>query len=177
MTVKASPVERAGPSPLKIGVYDDFLTKEELDYTIAYTNDKEWAIQKSDYTGRLGAEFLQLHVEHEEYFNTHIFNRIKEKIDGDLNVSEIYFNGQWPGRDGSFHTDNVTLTVLIYIQSYVPEWGGFIQFMDSDDPRSQIILPPFQNRMVMFPGDLLHKPYAFAHQVCPMRISLAYKLE
>ena len=174
---KISPTISKGPSLLKVAVFDDFLPPDDLVYILDYTNEKEWEIQKSDYTGRLGSEFLQLHVEDEEYFNTYIFNKIKEKIDGDgLSVKEIYFNGQWPGRDGSFHTDDVTLTALIYIQAYVPEWGGFIQFMEKDNCRSQIILPPIQNRMIIFPGDLLHKPYAFSHQVCPMRISLAYKL-
>lgn len=157
---------------MKIKIFDNFLKETELSYINNFTNNKKWVIQISSKDGDL--EFLYLDVSHEKFFNSYLFNEIKKKLDHEYVLEKIYFNGQWPGRDGSFHKDPCKLTALFYVNPYNPEWGGFTQFLIS--PTEQYIIPPIQNRLITFPGDIAHKAYSYSNQNCPMRISLAYKL-
>ena len=102
------------------------------------------------------------------------FEKITEK---DYVIQEIYFNGQWPGRDGIFHTDDCDFTTLLYVSDYDPEWGGFTHFINSNNPKDHLAIPPITNRLVIFPSHIRHKAYSFCSQHCPMRISLTFKLD
>jgi len=92
-------------------------------------------------------------------------------------IKDIYFNGQWPGRDGIFHIDECDFTVLLYVSDYDPEWGGFTHFINSNNPKDHLAIPPITNRLVIFPSHIRHKAYSFCSQDCPMRISLTFKLD
>ena len=101
-------------------------------------------------------------------FYKNLFKKIKKKI-GKHSLGRVYFNGQSYGQDGSFHVDNCDKTVLIYVSPYDWEWGGFTQVGEE-------IIAPITGRMIAFDGMTPHKGFSFSRQACPMRISLAYKL-
>jgi hypothetical protein len=157
-----------------VKIYDNFLKDEELSYIIQFLNTSKWGMQRSDATNKSHGSFLKLKVTEEEYFNTYLLNRIFDVVGSKYDLATTYFNGQWFGQDGNFHQDGVPLSCLIYINQYDSDWGGFTQFKKSE--QEQFIVPPIQRRLVIFPGDITHKAYAYSKQTCPMRISLAYKL-
>tara|TARA_B100000927_G_scaffold291709_1_gene295980 strand:+ start:4610 stop:5077 length:468 start_codon:yes stop_codon:yes gene_type:complete len=151
--------------------YDNFLDPKDLERVVNDTDDVSWRIQSSNGSGN---DFLHYDVSDREYYNKHLWGQLRPILDGDYKVDEIYFNGQWPGRDGSLHIDNCVRTVLLYVNPSRPEWGGFTQLISGDE---QIIIPPVQNRLIVFDGNIQHKGYAFSNQNCPMRITLAFKLK
>ncbi len=156
-----------------IEIYENFLSFDELREISDYVKKIEhWTIQKS--TSEHVNEFLMHDVSDNNYFNTKIFNKIQKLLNKSYKIERIYFNGQWPNRNGDLHQDGCEKTALIYISEYYPNWGGFTQFVFSS--KKEFIISPIQNRLVIFPGMLIHKGYSFCDQNCPMRISLAYKL-
>lgn len=157
-----------------IKIYDDFLKDGELSHIIKFLNSAKWGMQRSEAHNKSHGSFLKLKVTEEEYFNSYLLSRILDVIGSNRKLAAVYFNGQWFGQDGNFHIDGVPLSCLIYINQYDPDWGGFTQFKKSE--REQFIVPPIQRRLVVFPGNIMHKAYAYSRQTCPMRISLAYKL-
>ena len=66
------------------------------------------------------------------------------------------------------------MTVLLYCSSYQYGWGGFTEIMTS--PTEPTLIHPLENRLCIFNGRIKHKGYSFSYQHCPMRKSLAYKL-
>ena len=52
-------------------------------------------------------------------------------------------------------------------------WGGFTEIMTEPQPT---LVHPIQNRLVIFPGNIYHKAYSFAYQDCPLRVTLAFKI-
>ena len=155
-----------------IKIFEDFLSKEDIDLVYNYSKRiKSWNIQTS--TRNSFQEFLYHEVTSDEYFNLYLCEKVKEKLEFNYELERIYFNGQWFARNGDFHTDDTSVTVLIYISKYQFGWGGFTEFILSDN--ENLIISPIQNRMICFPGNIMHKAYSFAYQDCPMRVSLAYK--
>ena len=112
--------------------------------------------------------FLYYTPSREDKIYDHISKKIENNI-GKHSIGRVYFNGQSYGQDGSFHVDNCDKTVLIYVSPYEWEWGGFTQVGEE-------IIAPITGRMIAFDGMTLHKGFSFSRQTCPMRISLAYKL-
>ena len=163
---------------MEIKIIDNFLDKIDLKRVINSTDEKSWVILKSYVNKEDHLQFLYLDVTDEEFFNKYLFKQIEKHLDKKYDIGRIYFNGQWPGRDGGFHTDDneeTKMSVLFYVGEYKLGWGGFTEILTS--PTEQKVIAPLQNRLVIFPGgDLMHKAYSFSHQSCPMRVSLAYKL-
>lgn len=156
-----------------ITIYDNFLPLDQFQSLINYVNNiNYWAIQKS--SRRSKNQFLIHDVSDNEYFNVFIFRYIQNILKKEYKIERIYFNGQWPNRNGDIHVDGCEKTALIYVSEYYHNWGGFTQFVFDDN--QELIISPVQNRLVLFPGMIMHKGYAFCNQECPMRISLAYKL-
>lgn len=156
----------------EVKIFDNFLSKEDLTLIHNYVKRvNSWDIQTS--TRNSPNEFLYYDVSNEKYFNTYLCEKIKEKLENNYNLERIYFNGQWFARNGDFHVDGTSITVLIYISEYQFGWGGFTEFILSDN--ENLVVSPIQNRMICFSGSITHKAYSFAHQDCPMRISLSYK--
>ena len=158
----------------EVKVIDNFLSEEEHVDISNYVNGIRWTMQVSN-TNTPGLHFLYGDVCNVDYFNTHLFRGVKSATGMNVKVSQVYFNGQWPGREGEFHRDPCDLTALIYVSKCKPQWGGFTQIL-LDDGR-EVVVSPKERRMIIFPGKCLHKGYAFSYQSCPMRVSLAYKLD
>ena len=156
-----------------VKVIDEFLTKKEMKEVWEFINNMSWTTQFS-FPGKSVISFLKSDVTDVEYFNSYLFNRIKDILNIDVKLNTVYFNGQWNGHEGCFHIDHCDVTSLIYLSRYEPHWGGFTQTFLSDD--KEVIVSPHQGRMMSFPGNCPHKGYSFSYQDCPIRISLAYKM-
>ena len=151
---------------------DNFLDKIDFKKVVDRTIDALWGVQRSDPINKENMDFLYLDVSNEEFYNKYLFDKVKQHLDGEYKLERIYFNGQWAGREGNFHNDGCDITVLFYVSDYEYGWGGFTEIMTP----SPTIIHPLANRLLIFPGRIMHKGYSFSYQSCPMRISLAFKL-
>jgi hypothetical protein len=90
-------------------VVDDFLNQSEFDKVSSYITDHNvpWIHQSSGENE--GLWFLFHDCTGKKFYNTVIFERIKNITEKDYVIKDIYFNGQWPGRDGIFHIDECDL--------------------------------------------------------------------
>ena len=158
-------------------IVDDFLNQSEFYDVSSYisSSDVPWIHQSSG--EKKGLWFLFHDCTEKKFYNTVIFEKIKKITEKDYVIQDIYFNGQWPGRDGDFHIDECDFTILLYVSDYDPEWGGFTHFINSNNPKDHLAIPPITNRLVIFPSHIKHKAYSFCSQDCPMRISLTFKLD
>ena len=166
---------------MPIQVFNNFLTEKETQnlYDYAYSS-KNWQFQTSSgKTNLTSTPFLYLNIAKEEtFFHKTIFERIKKLINETVLLHRVYINGQSPGCNGTFHIDGCDKTVLIYLSPYDIEWGGFTEFIlneNGDHPEIKCVAP-FTSSMVIFDGNISHKAYSFSYQHCPIRYSLAYKL-
>lgn len=157
-----------------VRIVDKFLNRSDFNSVANYIADMKWQMQCSNLQ-RGELMFLYEEVTDQEFFNTYLCNKIRKELNINNQLERIYFNGQWPGREGSFHVDNCDKTVLIYISDYHEEWGGFLHIKSPKD--NEHIISPIQNRMVVFPGNWRHKAFSYSFQNAPMRISLAYKFK
>ena len=157
----------------EVKVVNEFLTEKDLKDIWDYIYDMSWSTHRS-VSGVSVIEFLDSDVSDVEYFNSYLFERIKDSLGVNVKLDRVYFNGQWHGREGDLHIDDCDITTLLYLSPYQPQWGGFTQILLFDG--KEVIVSPYQGRMMSFPGNCPHKGYSFAYQECPMRISLAYKM-
>ena len=162
----------------RIIVYDNFLSDGDLDniFLSLEENEDKWRLDhKSSSKIKNSNEFGQLIVSDISYFNEYLFNKIKKYLNiNQCEIERIYFNGQLPHKHGHFHTDGCDFTVLIYVSKYDQEWGGFTQIKIPEEGYK--FITPIQKRMVLFPGNWIHKGFSYSYDFCPMRLSLAYKL-
>jgi len=149
----------------KTKIVDNFLNSEEINYL--QQCPKAWDIQVSDITNPKCLQFLYYAPPIDKFYK-HLFEKLKKEI-GQYSAIRMYFNGQSYGMDGSFHSDNCDKTALIYVSPYDREWGGFTQIGEE-------IIAPVTGRMIIFDGMTPHKAFPFSRQACPMRITLAFKL-
>ena len=158
---------------MEVKIVEDFLESSDFDkVTERLQYPASWRMQSSD--GEDGSQqFLYLDVSEEKYFNTYIFKQIKKHLDGEYKLERIYFNGQWSGRESILHGDGCDVTVLLYCSPYQYGWGGFTEIFTAEGPMT---VHPFPNRLVIFPGNNMHKGYSFSYQSCPMRVTLAFKI-
>ena len=159
---------------MDVKIIDNFLDRIDFKKVCEFANNKEWTIQQSDHNTKGNAHFLMYMVSNNEFFSTYLFNLIEKQLDSDYELQRVYYNGQWSGREGDFHDDGCDITALLYVSEYQYGWGGFTEIMTS--PTEPTLIHPLQNRLVIFPGRVMHKAYSFSYQTCPSRISLAFKL-
>tara|TARA_B100000131_G_C17672984_1_gene433210 strand:- start:24 stop:509 length:486 start_codon:yes stop_codon:yes gene_type:complete len=155
----------------EIKIVDNFLDQKDIQKIT--TNNLTWNLQTSN-LGKGELTFLMSEKTDDKFFNTCLFDKVVDKLDkGSYELERVYFNGQWNGREGSIHSDNCDITVLIYTSNYEYGWGGFTEIMTEPEPT---LVYPIPNRLVIFPGNILHKAYSFAYQYCPIRTTLAFKI-
>ncbi len=155
----------------QIKIVDNFLDRKDIQKITS--NDLAWKLQTSN-RGKGELTFLSSSKKGDEFYNTYLFDKVVEKLEeGYYRLENVYFNGQWNGREGSLHSDNCDITALIYMSQYEYGWGGFTEIMTEPEPT---LVYPIPNRLVIFPGNILNKGYSFAYQYCPIRTTLAFKI-
>ena len=115
---------------MDIKIVDNFLDRIDLkkvQQRLEYP--AKWKVQRSDPTKKEHLEFIMLDVSNEEFYNKYLFDKVKQHLDGEYKLDRVYFNGQWSGREGSFHNDLCDITVLFYVSDYEYGWGGFTEVM------------------------------------------------
>ena len=154
----------------EIRIVDNFLNEE--DYEEINDGNISWIVQTS--STDCNCEFLYSEVDDIPFFSTYLLDKVIEELDsGGYSMDKIYFNGHWNGREGTLHYDPCDITALLYTGTYEYGWGGFTEIMTEPEPT---LIHPIPNRLVIFPGNIHHKAYSFAYQDCPLRVTLAFKI-
>ncbi len=161
----------------KIQVLENFISLDQLKRIRTTIENGAWMTHRSTHEGN---EFLNMDVTDDPYYNTELLKHINSTLNTNYTLGRVYFNGQWFGREGSFHIDDndeKNSTVIIYTnQVYSWGWGGFTEFIDPEAGEHKVVAPILY-RAVYFPANILHKAYAYTSPDCPMRTSLNFKLE
>lgn len=109
-----------------------------------------------------------------------LFHMVQQKVPEVSGYNRCYINCHPALINGSFHNDDCDLTAILFIgKEYDAEWGGWTQLHNGDftpEGEETIFLTPHPNRLVVFPGEILHKGHAFNHQNCPWRFNLVWKM-
>ena len=160
----------------EIKIVDNFLDEEDFKKIINIIGYTSWGLHSSsEFESTKESSILYSNLTDESFFNGYLFDKVVGQLDeDDYKLERIYLNGQWSGREGTFHKDGCDFTSLIYMTHYEYGWGGFTEIMTKPEPT---LIYPIPNRLVIFPGNIFHKAYSFAYQNCPLRISLAFKIE
>ena len=157
----------------EIKIIDNFLLRKDLE-KITNPTLLNWWMQISNSDSGDGLEFLSSNKTDDQFFNTYLFDKVIEKLNvGFYELERVYYNGQWNGRETDYHRDGCDLTALIYLSPYEYGWGGFTEIMTEPEPT---LVHPIPNRLMIFPGNIPHKAYSFAYQRCPLRVTLAFKI-
>ena len=157
----------------EIKIVDNFLEESDFNQVTSFLKEN-WRLQTSTLNVK-ELPFLYSELTGQSFFNTYLFGKVAEILDrGYYNLLKVYFNGQWNGREGALHSDNCDITALIYMSPYEYGWGGFTEIMTEPEPT---LVYPIPNRMMIFPGNIPHKAYSFAYQTCPLRVTLAFKID
>ena len=121
--------------------------------------------------------FWNMDLSNDDYFKNILFDVVKEKIGIDCHSDFIYANGQTYGQGGDFHIDDSDgFTFLLYCNRiWRPEWGGKTAFIHPD--KSSKYIDPIPNRVVIFPGSILHRSEEVSRNFTGLRITLVYKLK
>ena len=155
---------------MELKIFDDFLGISDFKEAVSRLSSCPWYVHKSNEED--DSSFLMSSLEHDEFFTKHLFDQVTRLLVGNYELQRVYCNAQHHGREGELHVDNCDVTALLYLHEYRYGWGGFTEVFT--DPPS--IVQPITNRLIIFPGMIEHKGYSFAYQNCPMRLSLAFKL-
>ena len=158
-----------------IKIIDNFLDQKDYKKVIEVRNDISWVLQSSNPDNHVGVfRFLFSDLKDDPFFIDYLFSKVADQLGkGSYILDRVYLNGQWNGREGNFHEDHCDYTGLIYISPYEYGWGGFTEILTKPEPT---IIHPIPNRLLIFEGSLTHKAYSFAYQACPLRVSLAFKI-
>ena len=100
---------------MDVKIVENFLDPIDFQKVEEATNVKTWEIQRSDPWTKTQLDFLFLNKTDDDFFNTYLYKKVKEHLDGKYELTRVYYNGQWSGRDGSFHADNCDVTALLYV--------------------------------------------------------------
>ena len=157
----------------EIKIVDNFLEESDFNQVTSFLKEN-WRLQTSTLNVK-ELPFLYSELTGQSFFNTYLFYKVVEQLDGnDYILERAYLNGQWNGREGALHDDGCDITALIYMSPYEYGWGGFTEIMTEPEPTLVYTIP---NRLMIFPGKIKHKAYSFAYQTCPLRVTLAFKID
>ena len=82
---------------MEIKFIKNFLSTNDFEEVAKTVNTGKWTTQCSDSRDKTNLEFLYQDQSSNQFFNTYLFNKVKEHLDGNFELSRIYFNGQWSG--------------------------------------------------------------------------------
>ena len=157
----------------EIKIVDNFLEESDFNQVTSFLKEN-WRLQTSTLNVK-ELPFLYSELTGQSFFNTYLFYKVVEQLDGnDYILERAYLNGQWNGREGALHDDGCDITALIYMSPYEYGLGGFTEIMTEPEPT---LVYPIPNRLMIFPGKIKHKAYSFAYQTCPLRVTLAFKID
>ena len=121
--------------------------------------------------------FWNMNLMNDLYFKENIFQILQKKLEIKADANFIYANGQTFGQGGDLHIDDPDgFTFLLFCNRiWKFEWGGKTAFIDRDYTTKYI--EPKPNRIVFFPGSIMHRSEEVSKQFTGLRITLAYKLK
>jgi hypothetical protein len=115
-----------------------------------------------------------------DFFTNYLFNKIqktiKESLNEEITLGDVYFNGATFGQQGYPHQDTPIpegRTLLIYCNPvWKTEWSGATVFAT---PAGPITVYPHPAKAIYFPGNIPHFSQSLSADFTHLRVTLAYK--
>ncbi|KAA6429071.1 MAG: hypothetical protein FRX49_01181 [Trebouxia sp. A1-2] len=157
-------------------VYSNILNFGELQYCQHLFANGAWKMTNWSGSKPTEKRFWFMDLQEDPMFTDTIFQRLRQLTGKDLELRNVYANGQTFGHDGDFHTDGQDAshwTFLIYTSEITD--GGFTLFRI---PGTKLLsaVEPVRNTGVLFHAKLVHRGLAPSRECDAMRVSIAYKL-
>ena len=162
---------------MKVKIFDDVFDSDLTQEIWSSLMRPKWSLTGG--SAQINGRFWHMdNLEEEDYFNTFLFEKIKEALDfkDGVRVRRIYANGQTAGQCGSPHKDDGDFTFLYYpnLEWKVEDQGHLFFFKDEEVSR---VIQYKPNRALVFPAKIMHYADAPSRFYNGLRISLAYKLK
>jgi len=157
-------------------VYSNILNFGELQYCQRLFENGAWKMTNWSGSKPTERRFWFMDLQEDPMFTDTIFQRLRQLTGKDLELRNVYANGQTFGHDGDFHTDGQDAshwTFLIYASEIAD--GGLTLFRI---PGTKLLsaVEPIRNTGVLFHANLVHRGLAPSRECDAMRVSIAYKL-
>ena len=165
-----------------IVIIDDFLTNDELTFTIDIINKEKWF-----YGNQSGETFSNIRwfgcdLSKNLFFKEYLLHKIENVTNSKWECSRLYANGQTTLLNGEWHIDQAPpndtyWTALLYVSDITREnvdiVKGHTEFKINNEIKS---VEPLKNRLVIFKANISHRGLAPSIPEI-FRVSLAWKLK
>lgn len=173
---------------MMVDVFNDVLTDDEWDMVFnTHIRSDNWAYGQwsadHDRTIDHAPMYWGMRLKHVEFFNTTMFNRIKELTGDDLELLNVYAGANTFGTSGDIHVDSLVgnrMTFLHHISPDVwqPMFGGKTTFYPNyPDTKGGIYHEFVPNQGLYFESDLRHVGEPVTKFFNGLRVCIAFKLK
>jgi len=169
----------------EIKTFDRFFNDDEFLEINSYCRRPQWGYGNISNPGTPCTPFFTMPLMDDEFFNTHCFNIISNKLGKKFILKDVYANGHIFGTQGSPHQDSdldEDFTFLLYsnlvgrdIKNWNPSWGGKTVFFLNKEDLHYVLPKP--NSASYFPANIFHFAESTTRHFQGMRISVAWKLK
>jgi hypothetical protein len=166
-----------------ITIIPNLLKEEELDLFIKESRKEKWALvsESSAIKNNILNPAESVRFWYKELIHTKIkmlfYNKITKAINTDIDIKNVYCNGQAFGQCGFWHNDYPdtpnAFTLVYFYSEWQPEYGGHLLIKKQDE--EVISFLPELNKGILFDGTLLHMALSPSRHCLTQRESLACK--
>lgn len=160
--------------------YNNVFSEVEVESIFKYLERPKWRYGhiSSTYEYKNCPPFWSMSLVDDEFFTTHLLNKIKQITGDDLIIKTVYANGQTYGISGQPHVDAYDengRTFIYYVnRGWDVRWNGKTTFIFNDEYHHEI---PGPNQAVYFPGMIKHFAEETTRTFGGLRMSVAWKLD
>lgn len=161
-----------------IKTFENFLSAEEKEIIHNKLSQPLWSFGHSSQGDPLQTVFWKIsNLEKEEFFSTHLMQKIQELTEDKLTIERVYMNGHTACSNGNIHTDSGDSngrTFLIYCnKEWNPEFGGGTCFLHNNEA---ISFYPAPYSAIYFQNNIEHFAMPLSRFFNGLRVTLAFKL-
>ena len=164
----------------------NFLTQEENKELSEHFNTPTWNVGAGEIDYRKHGvpvrSFLYKELIHVDWIKNLFYNKTKDIVKSDIEISRLYGNGQAHGQCGFPHNDDDSsdkFGSLVYYpdMSWKPLMGGHLVFIDPENDNVLQSVFPTGNSAVVFNSKMTHFALDPSPYCLDLRISIAVKFK
>jgi len=161
---------------MEIKTIPNFLSTSELININQYFSGPVWqygGVSSQEY--KSFKKIWNTDLRDNKYLSIICFNKIKNYINEDITIGDLYANGQTHGMSGSIHKDNSDYTLLIYSNlSWNIDWGGRTVFILPTG--EQKIFSPVPGMAILSTGNIDHYSDEISRECYELRTTIVFKI-
>lgn len=167
---------------MDINVFDNFLSDQELRFTMDMMKTEKWLYGSSGHDDDDNIKWFGINLNQKLYFTQYLLQKIIKLTKCNWKCLRVYANGQTPLLDGQWHMDSDPhqddfYTVLLYTSDITKENVDKVKGHTEFKINNEITyIEPLQNRLVIFNSGILHRGRAPCIPEI-FRVCIAWKLK